>query len=146
MKKVFSLLILLLVLAGCSTNETSNYHYIFVGESEHWKAKYDVEGTEVWKDEEGNRISYSHEDSYEFLLEYKGTLTKLASFNKLEYSFRTSSGGGSSKLNLDYSLQDLQFTRRGSSINGAKLSKDEVIKVIVKWGNNKEKIELQSKK
>ncbi|MFD2925295.1 hypothetical protein [Halobacillus naozhouensis] len=138
LKKLFSLLTLLLLLVSCSKSESNHYKYIFLGESEHWKARYTVEGKEVW--EEGG-TTYSHNESYEFLIEYKGTLDKLATFDELEYSFETTAGGGGGTRTLDNLLQDLHFTHRGSS-NGAKVSKDETIEVTVKWGNNKEKIKL----
>ena len=73
--------------------ETTENDYKFTGESEHWKAEYAYQGTEVWGDNDGQR-TYTNEDSYEFVLEFKGSLDEISSIKKLEYTYKTLHGEG----------------------------------------------------
>ena len=86
LKKIITLLFTIMLLTACS--ETTNNDYKFSGESEHWEAEYFYKGTEKWGEKNGIK-TYSNEDSYEFVLKYKGSLEELSSLQKLEYSYET---------------------------------------------------------
>lgn len=126
-------------------NKTTNYNYKFIGESEHWEAEYIYKGKETWKNDKGV-ISSSNKDNYELVLKYKGSLKELSSMKKLEYSFKTNSSGGESKAEFPQPPKERVFTSRGGSEGGAKVDKDEVIQVHVKWNESEESFELHNKK
>ena len=73
---------------------------------------------------------------------YKGTLKELSSLESLEYSYETSAGGGSGSTEFDEPPTSLTFKGGWSAGNGAKVNKDEVIQVIVKWNGDEETLEL----
>jgi len=154
MKKILILfLFTILALTACTEttgkvtdNKTTNYNYKFIGESEHWEAEYIYKGTEkTWKNNKGV-ISYSNKDNYELVLKYKGSLKELSSMKKLEYSFKTNSSGGESKAEFPKPPKERVFTSRGGSEGGAKVHKNEVIQVHVKWNESEESFELHNKK
>ena len=139
---MLTLLSLVLVLTACS-DEKVHYDYTFDGEGEYWEAEYSFWGTEIWG-EKGGTMTYSNDNSEEFLLTYKGSLKELSSVKTLEYSYETSAGGGSGTREFDEPPTEVTFKNRGSSGNGAKVQEDEVIKVIVKWDSFEESFELHN--
>ncbi|WP_096271166.1 lipoprotein [Paucisalibacillus globulus] len=141
MKRIITLLLSILLLAACS--ETTNNNYIFTGESEHWEAEYVYEGIEKWGEKDGQR-TYSNNDSYKFVLTYKGSLEELSSIKKLEYSFETRSGSSDSTMEFTEPPSTVMFSSSGGS-TGAKVSENEIIKVNVKWDDFEETFELQTK-
>jgi hypothetical protein len=143
LKKILTVLFTIMVLTACSSAETINNNYKFIGESEHWKAEYSYSGTELWGEEDG-KTTYSNEDNYEFVLKYKGSLEEMASMKKLEYSYKTSAGSGSGTEEFTKPPREVVFTSKGSS-SGAKVSEDEVIQVHVKWDDFEESFELHNK-
>ena len=84
--KILALLITLMVLTACA--KTTKNDYKFIGESE-----YAYRGTEVWGETNGKK-TYSNEDSYEFVLKYKGALEELSSMKRIEYSYETNFSNG----------------------------------------------------
>jgi len=157
MKKILTLLLFtILVLTACTEktentkneavkNKVTNYHYKFIGESKHWEAQYFYKGTETSKDDKGVIVSYSNKDNYELVLKYKGSLKELSSMKKLEYSFKTINSSGESKAEFPEPPKKRIFTSRGGSEGGAKVKKDEVIQVHVKWNEAEESFELHNK-
>lgn len=141
MKRIITLLLSILLLTACS--ETTNNNYTFTGESEHWEAEYVYEGIEKWGEEDGQR-TYSNNDSYKFVLTYKGSLEELSSIKKLEYSFETRSGSSDSTMEFTEPPSTVMFSSSGGS-TGAKVSENEIIKVNVKWDDFEETFELQTK-
>lgn len=142
MKKILTVLFTIMVLTACA--ETTNNDYKFKGESEHWEAEYAYKGTEVWGEDDGKR-TYSNEDSYEFVLKYKGSLEELSSLQKVEYAYKARSRYGSGTEEYTEPPNELLFTSRGSSSGAAKVNDDEVIQVNVKWGDLEESFELHNK-
>ncbi|MFS0574285.1 hypothetical protein AB1K83_01490 [Sporosarcina sp. 179-K 3D1 HS] len=136
MKKIITILFTIMLLTACS--ETTYNDYKFSGESEHWEAEYVYKGTEKW----GGKETYSNEDSYNFILEYKGSLEELSSIQKLYYSYETNSSNGYRNEEFTEPPSTVTFTSSGRSEGGAKVHEDEVIKVIVKWDNFEESFEL----
>ncbi|WP_244906697.1 hypothetical protein [Neobacillus soli] len=152
MKKILTLLLFtILVLTACTENtkkevvksKITNNNYKFIGESEHWEAKYFYKGTETWKDDNGV-MSYSNKDNYEFVLKYKGSLKELSAMKKLKYSYKTISSSGDSNTEFTEPPKELIFTSRGGSEGGAKVGENEVIKVNVKWDDFEESFELHN--
>ncbi|PUB12205.1 hypothetical protein [Paenisporosarcina sp. OV554] len=142
MKKILTVLFTIMVLTACS--ETINNDYKFVGESEHWEAEYSYKGTEIWGEDDGKR-TYSNEDSYEFVLKYKGSLEELSYIKKLEYSYKVNSLGESGTQEYTEPPRVVIISSKGSSKGGAKVGEDEVIKVNVKWDDFAESFELHNK-
>ncbi len=143
LKKIATLLFTIMLLTACS--ETTTNDYKFSGESENWEAEYLYKGTEKWG-EKDERTTYSNEDSYEFILKYKGSIEELSSLQKLEYSYETISSAAESIEEFAVPPSTLTFSSRGSSDGGAKVSEDEVIKVNVKWDDFEESFELHNNK
>ncbi|WP_257008201.1 hypothetical protein [Bacillus sp. FJAT-45350] len=141
MKKIITLLFTIMLLIACS--ETTTNDYKFSGESEHWEAEYSYKGTEKWGEKDGKQ-TYSNEDSYEFVLKYKGSLEELSSLQKLEYSYETISSSGKSTEEFTEPPSTVIFSSSGGSKGGAKVDEDEVIKVNVKWDDLEESFELHN--
>jgi hypothetical protein len=139
LKKAITLLFLIMLLTACSETTTNNYK--FSGESEHWEAEYSYKGTEKWGEKDGQR-TYSNEDDYTFVLRYTGSLEELSSLQRLEYSYETNSGRGDSTQEFTEPPSTRTFSTSGGSKGGAKVGKDEVIKVTVKWDDFEESFEL----
>lgn len=127
-----------------NNSKTINNDYKFIGESEHWEAEYSYKGTELWKEDDG-KTAYSNEDSYEFVLTYKGSLEELSSMKKLEYTYETIYGSGSKIEEYTEPPSEKVFTTSGSSEGGGKVSKGEVLQVNVKWDGFDESFELHNK-
>ena len=144
LKNILTLLFTIIVLTACS-NEKIHYDYIFNGEGEYWKAEYSFSGTEIWGKKDGT-ITYSNENNKEFILTYKGSLEEISTMKTLEYSYKTSAGGGSSKMEFDEPPTQVTFKSGGRTGNGAKVNEDEVIQVNVKWDDYEESFELHNKR
>lgn len=142
MKKIMTVLVTMMLLTACSETTTNNYK--FNGESDHWEAEFSYKGTEKWGEKDGQR-TYSNDDSYTFVLTYKGSLEELSSLEQLEYAFEAN--GKSSESNLEFTEPPttVTFSSSGGSKNGAKVTEDEVIKVNVKWDDLEESFELYNK-
>ncbi|MED4123790.1 hypothetical protein P4641_07325 [Halalkalibacterium halodurans] len=145
MKKIVVLMVVMMVLLiGCSNEEVTNYEYTFTGEGTYWQAEYVYEGTETREKEDG-RTTYANEDSDEMRLTYKGSLDEIESIEKLEFSYVTSVGSGGGVREFDAPPNDLTFTLSGGS-TGAKVKKDEIIQVVVTWDDFEESFELTNEK
>lgn len=142
MEKILTVFFTIIVLTACS-GEEKYYDYRFNGEGEYWEAEYSFSGTEIWGEKDG-RTTYSNENRDEFVLSYKGTLKDFSSVKSLEYSYKTSAGGGSGGRDFDEPPTEVIFKHRGGSKNGAKVSENEVIQVNVKWNDYEESFELHN--
>ncbi|MBT2667400.1 hypothetical protein J7J00_18140 [Bacillus sp. ISL-4] len=64
---------------------------------------------------------------------------------KLEYTYETITESGSKTETYTEPPSEKVFTTSGSSEGGSKVSKDEVIQIIVKWDGFDESFELHNK-
>ena len=131
-----------MLLTACS--ETTFNEYKFSGESEHWEAEYLYKGIEKWDKKDGKH-TYSNEDGFEFVLKYKGSLKELSLFQSLEYSYVTKSSSGKNTEVFTEPPSTVRFSTSGNKKGGAKVNKDEIIKVHVKWDDFEESFELHNK-
>ncbi|CAG9623560.1 hypothetical protein [Sutcliffiella rhizosphaerae] len=144
MKKLILVLSVITLLAACSADASINFRYMFAGNSDNWEAEYIESGKKVFENINGKN-TYSSESADEFILKYIGNEDELKSVKKVEYSYKTSAGGGSEIRNFDKApnKSDLIFKSDGSSVNGANVSGNENIQVIVKWDGKEETFELK---
>lgn len=116
---------------GCTDNTS---HYIFQGEGKYWEVVYDYE------------ITGESKDKYNLLITYKGELEELSTINNFSYSYTTSAGNGSGSFEYEENevRNKMQMKKIGASEGTRLLQKDEVIEVIINWGENEEVIELKN--
>ncbi|MFS1511466.1 hypothetical protein VQL36_03370 [Chengkuizengella sp. SCS-71B] len=147
MKGIITILVLIILLiTSCSSEERINYEYTFIGEGNYWKGKFISKGTEVWGEESG-RTTYDHKHNDEFILEFKDRAIKeVSSLNNLEYSFKTSAGSGSGSENIIFiePSKGLEIIHQSGG-TGVKINQDEGIQVTVKWDEYEESFVLNNK-
>lgn len=171
MKKIFTMLFIIMVLTACGTNasnkdynaetskeennaettkkdtksETTEHNYQFIGESEHWEAVYSYEASEIWGENDNKQTTHSSKENYVFTLKYKGSLEELSSMKNLEYTYETTSSSGTKTEQYNEPPSEKVFTTSGGSEGGALVGEGEVIKVNVKWDDSEESFELHNK-
>ncbi|MFP3511529.1 hypothetical protein SB775_18145 [Peribacillus sp. SIMBA_075] len=90
MKKIFTMLFIIMVLTACGTNasnkdynvetskeennaettkkdtksETTEHNYQFIGESEHWEAVYSYEASEIWGENDNKQLILAKRTMY----------------------------------------------------------------------------------
>lgn len=69
----------------------------------------------------------------------------MSSIQNLKYSYKTNYSSGESEQEFVEPPKKVVFSSQGSSKGAAKVSKDEVIEVNVKWGDMEESFKLQNK-
>lgn len=142
--KVGSLFLLAFFLVGCANSE----FYEFLGEGEHWVAKYTIEVTEgafVFAQEKESK----NQNIENLKLDYKGDREELRAIRDFSYELKFSSN---LKINNSTSLSDDRpmnesFLRWGVKTSGEldfDLNND--IKVTVVWDDNKETFEIKNKR
>ena len=121
-------------IVGCTDNTNTN-HYKFQGEGEYWEVVYDYE------------ITGESKDKYDLSITYKGELEELSTINNFSYSYTTSTGksSGSFEYEENEATNKMQMKKSGASEGTPILQKDEVIEIIINWGENEEVIELKNK-
>lgn len=140
----FLMIIIMLMITGCSNREVINHNYTYKGENEFWDAEYNVNaiGTFTEKD---NKTSYESESSKVLTVTYKRDLSELSSVEHLEISYKSSVQAGS--ITEDYDNEsplEKTYAIKSSSTNGAIENKDEVIKVTINIDGNVQTIDLKN--
>ncbi|MFC7684954.1 hypothetical protein [Ureibacillus sp. GCM10028918] len=117
---------------GCTDNTK---HYVFKGEGEYWEVEYNYE------------ITGESKDKYNLLIKYIGELEELSAVNDFSYSYTTSAGESSGSFIYEENevTNKMQIGKSGASEGTPILQKDEVIEIIINWGDNVEVIELKNK-
>lgn len=146
LRKTISLLIIMviLIITGCSNREVIKHNYTYKGENEFWTAEYKVDGTGTFT-EKDNKTSYESKSSEVLTVTYKRDLSELSSVKHLEISYKSSAQAG--KITEDYddgSSLKKTYTINSSSTNGAIENKDEVIKVTINLDGNIQTFELKN--
>jgi hypothetical protein len=138
------IIIVILIITGCSNKEVIKHNYTYKGENEFWTAEYKVNGTGTFT-ENDNKTSYESKCSKVFTVTYKKDLSELYSVKHIEISYESSAGGG--KITEDYddgSSPQKTYTMNSGSTGGAIENKDEVIEVTINLDGNIQTIELKN--
>lgn len=151
LKRIISILIImiLLILTGCSSEENIKNNYIYKGENEFWTSNYNLnyigKPTEVY----GNTYYESYEST--LTLTYKKDLSELSSVKNLIIYYYFNVGGGG--LNIENSkIQPLKKTytikgessSSGSGSGGVIGNPDKTIIVNIDIDGKIQKIELKN--
>jgi hypothetical protein len=125
--------------------------YIYIGESNHWIAKYKVNWEKV---KINSKEQYEIKATRKLTLKYKGKLSELFSAKQLNYSLRRNNGGGRGKTNLKYLYNYKKFmlyklgctNSQSCSVGKSIEDKDEIVKLTISLDGNTEIIELKNSK
>src|SRR5699024_1556124 len=142
----FVLLAIVVTLAVDSENTESKnkdvmtHDYTFTGESEHWRAVFEVEGEEVFH-EEDEVLQREEKAQSEFRLTYKGSLDGLSSVNEMCYEYQTPTGSSETSLIFNETQpDDTVFTNFSDQL----VRQSDVIEVTVEWGDSTESFTLEA--
>jgi hypothetical protein len=149
LRKTVSILIimLLLIITGCSKKQVVNHNYTYKGENEFWAAEYNVNGEGTFTEKDGKTEYESISDTV-LTVTYKKDLSGLSSVKHLEISYESSAGGGSLTESYDSNnpLDKKTYTLKSGGTGTAIENKDEIIKVNINVDGETQTIELSSKK
>lgn len=120
--------------------EVIEHDYTFAGESENWKAEYNVDGQEVFF-EEDDTLKHDSDSQSEFKLTYKGSLNELSSVKRLEFNFEAPANAGSLGVNFDKPPEKKVFIHRSNDL----VTEDAIIDVKVQWDEKTEEFKLRNK-
>lgn len=147
MRKTVSILIVivLLILTGCSNRKVINYNYTYKGENEFWTAEYKVTGTGIFT-EQSSKTEYESNSNQTLTVNYRKNLSDLSSVKYLEISYKSDSGGGKLTEYFDENqpLNQKTFTFKTFTGGGAIEKKNEIIKVNINLDGNVQTIELKN--
>ncbi len=149
MKRRVTLLIIIIlavILTGCTKDDVVKQYYTFQGENDSWIGTYIEDGETVFTEEEGTLKSESWSDYY-FEIEYKGELSDLEDVKHMEISYTI--GQRSGNRVTDYGDNDSISTKTFSMKSGGSSSysyaKDEVVQVVVNLDGMEENFVLSLK-
>lgn len=139
------IVIILLILIGCSNKEVIKHNYTYKGENEFWTVEYKVNGTGIFT-EKNNKTEYESNSNHTLTVTYMKSLSDLSSVKHLEISYESSAGGGklAEDFNNNHPLNQKTYTLKSSSIGGAIENKNEVIKVSINLDGKVQTIELRN--
>lgn len=116
------------------------HDYTFTGESENWSAAFEVEGEEVFYEEE-EVMKRDRDVQSEFKLTYKGSLDELSSVKELSYGYKTSKSASEVNRTFeDAPLDEKVFTLTGSTL----VREDRTIEIFVEWDDQAETFILEA--
>ncbi len=146
MKKVFLLVFTIMILAACSQDKTTKYEYTFTGQSQYWTGDLIVKGSETFG-KKADKTTYSNNENTEFVLKYKGPINEMEQVKTIKYSYKTNTGEGSGTENISKIKpnDEIVINHKTASKGAAKIVKDEVVQVNVKWGENEDSFTLKNK-
>jgi len=126
------LVLIILLLIGCSNKIVEYHNYTYRGESTNWIGEFEVSTTQTFK-EIDEKPHYDTESEYIFTLTYKGEIEDLLEVQELQYSYEylyKRSGDTIEKPN-DKEIMYKEIIYRKSSEGIRIISPDDVIKVTV---------------
>lgn len=144
MIRFVGLVLIILVLAGCSKKDVVKHHYTFQGENKSWKATYVEEGEAVFTEHKGTLDADSW-SNYNLEMEYRGQLSDLENVKHIEISYTT--GLSSGNMVADYDKGECPksktFSLKGGSNSCRSYDKDDVIQAEVNLDGKTESFELK---
>ena len=141
--KLFLILFVFTIFAGCSNKEVTRYWHDYKGESDLWEVYYHEKSVVTFWTEDG---TLQHDTSTEanFTAVYKNGIDELAKVRQLEIGYETSLFGSSLLENYNESGPDRRaFTITSSS--GLVANEPETIKATLRIDDHTEIIELTRK-
>lgn len=144
MKKILSILIVVmsLLISGCSNREVNEYHYTYRGENDLWSAECKVDATvEFFKvDNVLNAKSYKE---HILTVTYKNDVSDLSKVKKMIISYNTSTGGSSLTQEFDDKPPTKNtYTLKSRSTTTSIENKGEIIKVDINIDGQIQTLEL----
>jgi hypothetical protein len=143
-KKTINILIimLLLIITGCTKREDIDHNYVYKGENEFWSAEYRVNGTSTFTEKNG-KTEYDSNANNVFTITYKKEISQLSAVKHMEILYKSSVAGGKITVN-DGEAKEKSYTTKSGGTGGAIENKDEVIKVTINLDGKLETIELKN--
>lgn len=146
MRKITSILIviIILIITGCSNKKVINHNYTYKGENELWTVEYKVNGKSTVTERDG-KTDYESNAEKILTVSFKKNLSELSSVKHLAISFKSSAGSGSLNEDFDGNFPIKKtYTLKSSSNGGAIEVKDETIKVNINLDGRAQTIELKN--
>ncbi|HLR63248.1 MAG TPA: hypothetical protein VK097_12520 [Lentibacillus sp.] len=114
-----------------------SHDYTFTGESENWSAVFEVEGKEVfYEEEEVLKLDSNANSAFELM--YKGSLEELSSVSRMRYEYVTPNSVMERTTNSP--PNETFFTDRGNDL----VRQEAVIKVTVEWDGSTETFTMEA--
>lgn len=125
--------------------ETTEHRYVFEGSGEYWSAEYEVKAAKGFTEKQ-NKTDYHSDSSAHFKLLYKNELSDISGLDKIAYSYKGTSSGGSGTEEFSQSPKSKEvISRPAGGGNGAFERRDSRIEVTVEWQGKKESFYLTVK-
>ncbi|MDF2536781.1 MAG: hypothetical protein K0R18_2943 [Bacillales bacterium] len=138
------IVIILMIITGCSNKEVIKHNYTYKGENDLWSAEYKVNGTGTFT-EKANTTEYESNSISTLTVNFKKKMSELSSVKHLEISYESSAGGGKSSFDFnDNPPNQKTYKLELGSSGGAIENKDEVIKVNISIDGKAQTIDLKN--
>jgi hypothetical protein len=139
-----TIIIVIVLLAGCG--DITRNHFIFLGESEHWRGGLEASTYERFYDKEGS-LCYDSIQNEQFSVTYKGELSDLASVKNIEVTCNYPDGEDTISKTYDDGPPDKKTIKSGTggSEGGTVIKKDDIITMTVTVDGKTETMELKVK-
>ncbi|MHC1719674.1 MAG: hypothetical protein AB9844_03100 [Clostridiaceae bacterium] len=142
---LLSLLLMVLVITGCSGKDTKVYKYTFTGENELWSGDYKVDGKVTFYKEDGTLKCVSSHVNV-LTVTCKKDISELAGVKDLSIEYDTTAGGGKLTEHYDTPPDRKVFTFKDNGNGAFVTNKDAIIKVTITVDGKSQLLELKQKK
>lgn len=138
------IIILALVVSGCTNKKVIEHHYTYRGENDLWQAEYKVDSRVTLSDDKG-KITGSGDKESVLTVTYKNKLEDLAKVKHLDISFESSISAGAMEQKFDEeppceTVYVLKLRTTGMEVE----NEEETIPVTIDVDGNVQTIELTS--
>lgn len=140
---IIFIILILLIVTGCSNKDVKKHHYIFKGENDNWTIVYEVNANETFFKKDGT-LHYKNKSNATFTATCKKDSSDLASKKNIEISYKNSVGGGKLNEEIDQANPQKTFSMQTSSTGGALVNEDELIEVNINIDGDVQTIELKN--